>query len=355
MMAWVSRRFDAWWQARHVPTDIWTLTQRNIYIVPTRVGFAFAATLLILLVASINYQLNLGFLLTFLLAGSGLVSMEITHRVLRGLTLQLRPPEPAFAGESAVLEIVLTGSGGGARYGIGLRVRSDGAPRRAAPSEFPPRATKGPLRGPWGGRGTPRPGGGHDGEAAWSWADVPSGARVSARVSFVPRVRGLHALPTLMAETRFPFGLFRAWTLWRPASRVLVYPAPEQPAAPLPAALAVPALSSDRHRSSSGEFEGVRAWQRGDALRRVVWKKFARSGELVSRDTHAATRQQLWFDYAHARLPTPEQRLSRLAAWVLAAERAGAEWGLRLPGVDIAPGHGEPHRRAGLEALALWS
>jgi uncharacterized protein (DUF58 family) len=321
VIAFVKRRFDAWWQARHVPTDTWTLTQSNIYIVPTRVGFAFAATLIVLLVASINYQLNLGFLLTFMLAGSGLVSMQLTHRTLRGLTLHLRPPEPAFAGQAAVLQIVLTGSRS-ARYGIGLRARVDDH----------------------GGK-----------QPRWTWADVPAGARVSAHVSFVPQMRGLHALPTLVAETRFPFGLFRAWTLWRPASRVLVYPAPEQPAAPLPAAHAVPAQSSDRQRSQSGDFEGVRAWQRGDALKRVVWKKFARTGELVSRDTHAATRQQLWFDYGQARLPTPEQRLSRLTAWVLAADRAGAEWGLRLPGVELEPGYGDGHRRAGLEALALWS
>jgi uncharacterized protein (DUF58 family) len=318
VIAFARRRFDAWWQSRHVPTDTWTLTQNNIYIVPTRVGLAFAITLLTLLVASINYQLNLGYVLTFLLAGAGLTSMNITHGTLRGLTLHLRPPEPAFAGEAAVLEIVLTGAGA-ARYGIGLRART-----------------------------------GETGNA-WTWTDVPAGGRVSAHVSFVPRTRGRHALPTLMAETRFPFGLFRAWTLWRPASQVLVYPAPEQPAAPLPAAQPMPALSIHTQRSDSGEFEGVRAWQRGDAMRRVVWKKLARSGELVSRDTHAATRQQLWLDYAQVRLPTADQRLSRLAAWVLAAERAGAEWGLRLPDRDIAPGHGEPHRRAGLEALALWS
>ena len=321
MIGFVRRRFDAWWQMRHVPTDAWTLNQSNIYIVPTPVGFAFAGTLLVLLIASINYQLSLGFLLTFMLAGSGLVSMQLTHRTLRGLTLHLRPPEPAFAGEAAVLEVVLTGSGS-ARYGIGLHARVD---EKQA--------------------GTPR----------WTWADVPAGARVSAHVSFVPRTRGLHTLPVLTAETRFPFGLFRAWTLWRPASHVLVYPPPERPAAPLPATHAVPASSTDRQRSSSGDFEGVRAWQRGDPLKRMVWKKFARSGELLSRDTHRATRQQLWLDYNQARLPTPEQRLSRLTAWVLAAERAGAEWGLRLPGIELEPGHGEGHRRAGLEALALWS
>ena len=48
-----------------------------------------------------------------------------------------------------------------------------------------------------------------------------------------------------------------------------------------------------------------------------------------------------------------EQRLSRLAGWVLAADRAGAHYGLRLPGVEIAPGRGDAHRAACLQALAL--
>jgi uncharacterized protein (DUF58 family) len=48
-----------------------------------------------------------------------------------------------------------------------------------------------------------------------------------------------------------------------------------------------------------------------------------------------------------------EQRLSRLAGWVLAAEQAGAAYGMRLPGMDLAPGSGEVHRSACLQALAL--
>ena len=48
-----------------------------------------AGALLVLLLASINYQLNLGYVLTFLLAGSGVVSMHLTHATLRGLTLRL--------------------------------------------------------------------------------------------------------------------------------------------------------------------------------------------------------------------------------------------------------------------------
>ena len=107
----VRRRVRRWWLQRHPRTDSWTLTQGNIYIVPTKAGFVYGLTLFVMLLASINYQLNLGYVLTFLLAGSGLMSMHITHRTLRGLSLHLRPPQPGFAGEAAPLEIVLQSGG----------------------------------------------------------------------------------------------------------------------------------------------------------------------------------------------------------------------------------------------------
>ena len=68
----LQRRWHAWWNARHPASDTLITTQRNVYIVPTGAGWLFAALLLVLLLASINYQLNLGYLLTLLLAGSGL-------------------------------------------------------------------------------------------------------------------------------------------------------------------------------------------------------------------------------------------------------------------------------------------
>ena len=56
----VRGRFQRWWQARVPLSDSTVLTQRNVYILPTRAGFMLGATLLVLLVAAINYQLNLG-------------------------------------------------------------------------------------------------------------------------------------------------------------------------------------------------------------------------------------------------------------------------------------------------------
>ncbi len=326
-----SRRLRRWLLGRLPVTDTWTLGQRNIYILPTRAGLAFALTLVVMLVAAINYQLNLGYALTFLLAGAGLVSMHVTHANLRGLTLHLKPVPSGFAGEPALLEIVLTDPVGRTRHGIGLRL--DEPPPAPAGEGSAPAA---PARG------------------ATAWCDVPAGGQQTTHLSLVPPRRGFNDVPALVAETVFPLGLFRAWTVWRPAQRVLAWPRPEQPAPPLPVAAAAGGEASTLRRAEGGEFDGVRPWRRGDTMRQVVWKKVARSNELVSRETGGAARRELWLDWADTATAGTEARLARLAAWVQQADREAVPCGLRLPGRELAPDTGDAHRRAALDLLALW-
>ncbi len=346
LQAWSPRaQFRRWWQARLPLTDTWVLGQRNIYILPTRAGFTFALTLVVMLLAAINYQLNLGYALTFALAGAGIVSMHMTHGNLRGLTLHLKPTASVFAGQAALLEVVVTNPGR-ARHGLALRF--EGAPHRPLGA---PAGPDGDVRSNADRAATRRdPVAGH----VSAWCDVDAGGQHSTHLSLVPPTRGWHAVPTLVVETVFPFGLFRAWTVWRPGGRVLAWPRPEDPAPPLPTSAAVPGAETSHQRSDGGEFDGVRPWRRGDTMRQVVWKKVARSNELVSRETAGAGRREVWLDWHHTALLGTEPRLARLAAWVLAADRAQLPYGVRLPGQELVPASGAPQRIAAMNALALW-
>lgn len=314
------RRVIGWMEARLPLSDTWTLTQRNIYILPTKAGWGFAGMLLVMLIGSINYQLNLGYLLTFLLTGCALVSMQLTHTTLKGLTLRLRPVAPVFAGQPAQIEVVLT-SPNQRRHGIGL-------------SLFDTR------------------------RFGWNqgFTDVPAHGSASARLAMTPERRGCHRVPSITIETRFPLGLFRAWSVWRPAAEVLAWPRPEEPAPPLPGSQSTAGEGRLQRRSEGGEFDGVRAWRRGDTLRQIVWKKVARTGELVSRDATATISRELWLDWHGARVAGGglEERLARLTAWVLEAERSGCPYGLRLPTQDVPPALGDAHRLALLESFARW-
>jgi uncharacterized protein (DUF58 family) len=315
--AWSPRaHFRRWWQSRLPRTDTWKLGQRNIYILPTRAGLTFAATLAVMLLAAINYQLNLGYALTFLLTGAALVSMHMTHGNLRGLTLHLRPGMPDHAGQPARLEVVITNPGR-ERYGLMLM--------------FEDRARHG---------------------KASAWCDAAAGGQARAMLSFVPPHRGWHDTPTLVLATVFPFGLFRAWTIWRPATRVLAWPRPEEPPLALPASASRSGDERDARRGAGSELDGVRPWRRGDSMRQVAWKKVARSGELVSRETAGTATRELWLDWTETPGADVELRLSRLTAWVLAADREGLDLGLRLPNASLPLGQGDAHRVAALGALA---
>ena len=314
-LAFTRAGFQRWWQARLPLKDSLTLTQRTVYILPTRPGFTLAATILVLLVASINYQLNLGYLLTFLLAGSAVVGMHVCHGTLRGLTLNLIAPDAQFAGASAVIGVNLVNDRKSIRHGIGMSVLGAGQ---------------------------------------WVWADVPPLGIETVHIAFKPDRRGLHLVPALTAETRFPLGTFRVWTVWRPASKVLVYPAPEVFPPPLPPGEPKSGGAGHAQHAQSGEYDGVRAYRRGDPMKLIVWKKAAKADELVSRDAEQVQRYELWLDYAHCGTANTEHKLSRLCAWVLAAEKQGLDYGLRLPGLEIKAGTGEGHKRHCLEVLACF-
>ena len=127
---------------------------------------------------------------------------------------------------------------------------------------------------------------------------MPAQGTASVQVAFAAPRRGLHRVPTLTAETRFPLGTFRVWTVWRPAAEVLVYPAPEPGVPPLPPGEPRAGGTGRAPQQGTGEFEGVRAYRRGDPLQLVVWKKAAQalasgSDALVSRDAQQAQRQLL--------------------------------------------------------------
>jgi len=307
-------RLERWLTKRLPLCDHTTLTQRNVFILPTRAGLLLATTLLVLLVASINYQLNLGYLLTFLLAGSALASMPVSHATLRGLGLSLITPDPVFAGSSAVIDVTLQNRRRNTRFGIGLAVANS---------------------------------------KQWVWADVPAQGSTTVQVAFKPVCRGLQRLPTLTLETRFPLGTFRVWTLWRPVARVLVYPTPEFSAPPLPPGEPNASSAAKAQAHSSGNFDGVRAYRRGDPLKLIVWKKAAKADQLISRETEQVQGFELWLDQRQTGLTEPEHQLSRLCAWVLQAEQQGLDYGLRLATLEIQPGCGQAHKNHCLEALAL--
>ncbi|HSG24223.1 MAG TPA: DUF58 domain-containing protein, partial [Azonexus sp.] len=268
------------------------LGQRRIFIIPTRGGLLFAVALIVMLLGAINYTLALGHALVFLLAGLGIIGMVHTFRNLYGLIITPGRSEPVFAGETALFQLTLDNDRRTARLGLELEAEA-GKTVNAAVN--PGKSTK---------------------------INIP----VSARQ------RDWLTLPRVRLSTRYPLGLFVAWSYLQPAMRCLVYPQPINSPLPAPS----PATASGERSGDGGQedFAGFRERQPADSPRHVAWKASARdTGErpLLVKQFAGGAQLEMQLDWALTNPALPlEKRLSRLASWVLAAEAAGCSYGLRL-------------------------
>ena len=297
------------------PTDLAPviLRHRQIYILPTRRGAAFIATILTMLVTSLNYALSLGFVVTFLLSGLVAAALLHTFRNLAGMEIRPLSAGETFAGNALPFTLALAGCG---------------TPRTAVAL-----ATR---------------------DGATVVVDVPADGASSVTLGVPAPRRGRHALGRVTLSSDYPLGLWRGWAYFHFPLAGIVYPAPEADAPPLPPG----AVGADVRASARGDdadLAGLRAYRAGDPMQRIAWKAVARGAGWHTKQFEGAggggTLDLSW--QALSAALDAETRLARLTAWVLAAERAARPFALSLPGTVLPEGKGRDHRRMALTALAL--
>jgi len=126
--------------------------------------------------------------------------------------------------------------------------------------------------------------------------DVPAGALAEIVLAVPAARRGWMPLGRVMLETRFPLGLFRAWSYVEPDARCLVYPRPER--SPLPPFSGESARGAQRSPTpGNDDFAGLRGYQRSDSPRHVAWKQVARSDDMLTKQFTGETAAELWLDW----------------------------------------------------------
>lgn len=315
MFSSLQTRWQARWQrffsSRSPRQSQVTLTQKRIYILPTRGGFAFMLLLLVLLVAGINYQNNLIYGLTFWLATVFLLATWHTYQNMAGIKLSARATGPVFAGSAAQFELAL--QAGANKHSLQLTVLT-------------------------------------------AYGDNQSVMRVGQ-----PLVRLLWTEPTrhrgwykphrLTLSSSAPFGLFRCWAYAWFETRALVYPRP------IDTLMMSDGTGQGDTRplgnSTTQELDGFRPYRDGDHRKHIHWVSLAKGQPLQTRDQ---TLQQdneswvLWEQYAGG----IEQRLSAMCQRVLTLSEQDKVFGLGLPNQQVAPSRGYEHRAQCLQALALY-
>ena len=309
LLAWAERRLPSLTRLRpREPLPI-QLHRRRIYIVPTGFGMGFSLLLAVMLLGALNYTNNAALGLTCLLGASALGSMLVAFRTLNGLVIGHVRSDSVRAGSPARVSLEVSAS---QRIRTAIRLDVDGSeqvftvrPGRTTLVEFP------------------------------------------LETSF----RGWLPLPRLRIHTRWPMGLFRAWSWLHPDQAVLVYPRAEA-FGPAPM---VPSGDADRGRPRAGdELASLREYRPGDPRRQIAWKLSARHHSLLVKDLEQPAPQEDWrLDWDAMHGLDDESRIARLARWVDEAHEEGKRWSLRLPDAYFDVAQGDEHYHRCMTALAL--
>ncbi|TAN83537.1 MAG: DUF58 domain-containing protein, partial [Gallionella sp.] len=284
----------------------------RIFILPTKQGLALAFLLLIMLLGDINYNLSLGYVLTFLLAMMAVMSILHTFRNLAHLEIRAGRADAVFGGETAQFMLHFHNHNKLPRYRLCLR--------------------------------------GNNGKTVSF--DIPAGQESEIAFPLPAARRGWLELGALTLYTEFPLGLFHAWSYLHFDARCLVYPKP-LPDAPLPPGIS-PDGAGKRAIAGDDDFSGLRKYVAGDALPRIAWKAYARERGLQVKQFSTSAGEELWLDFSAAPDRDTEEKLARLARWVLDAEAQGLRYGLRLPDGELPAGNGMAQRDECLRRIALF-
>ncbi|MBI4006366.1 MAG: DUF58 domain-containing protein [Gammaproteobacteria bacterium] len=302
------------------------LKRQRVYILPTRQGISFSVLLLTMLLGAVNYNNSLAYLLTFLLASMLMICILHTFRNIAGLVMSNSPAEPVFAGDMANFPITIDNRNGQIRPALRFVCH----PKQSL-FKKPRLQAYQPVV-----------------------VDVRADQYQRIYISMPAPHRGLLRLERIMISTRFPLGLFQAWSYFNINQECVVYPRPDGHNQ-IPAPISANMQGQDGLQTGTYDFVGFRHYQPGDSIRNIAWKTLAREQELLVKRFSGEgghTLMLTWDDVIH--LPLIEGRLSQLCRWIITAEQQGLFYGLDIPGKRIEPGRGVVQQGKCLGALARF-
>ncbi|MFK7732509.1 MAG: DUF58 domain-containing protein [Pseudomonadales bacterium] len=307
------KRFAKWVKRRIPPARSVTLDQRRIFIFPSLVGLFFGVCLFVMLLTAINFQNNLAYALTFLLATLFVIATLHTYANLSGLTIRALRAQSAFPGQQS--EFTVSIERGRKRDHFALHL------------QWP--------------------------SSSEALVNIIEEDSVEVGLHLPVGKRGWYSPGRLLLESTYPLGLLRCWTWVDLDLYALVYPKPL-------ACAELPGLATDRPDgaavpiSGNDDFYGFRTYQKGDSLRDIHWKAVAKGQDVQSKQYTAYADRSVWRDWDLFPGEGKEERLSYLCYWVLEFDAKNEEYGLRLPGVVVEPDGGAKHREAVLKELAQY-
>ncbi|MEE2000568.1 DUF58 domain-containing protein [Alkalimonas sp. MEB108] len=299
------QRLQHWLAKKFTDNKNFQLNHGTLLVFPTRYGLWFVALIVLLYLLGTNYQNNLILLLGYLLLSVFILSIWFAWRNLAGLTIQASPPAAIYAGQQAQLPLTV----------------QQPASYQAVQFAFATAKTK-----------------------------VSSGEQASLQWPTVKR--GHYLIDSVLIQTEYPLGLIRCWSYLPLQLHYWVYPTPVAPNI-----LSTGAdTKADSSQQSAAELpDQLKAYQAGDSIRRLHWKRLARQPDspVVKVSEQQPKADPRWLEVPPLHGAALEQCLSEVCYQLLELEAKQLSYGLRTPVGDLPLGQGQQHLQQCLQRLAL--
>jgi len=323
----VNKRFDRWLSKR-VPSHFQhKLSNRNIFIMPTRFGFAYLLFVVLLFLLGTNYQNNIILLLSYLLASLFITVMMHSFYNFSQLTFSSKAQQKGFATQVINFPIIITGHK--SHFDINFQF--------SKPQHF---------------------------FKAVKLAEC-STQSIEVLLPWVAKQRGINALGRVKVFSEYSLGLFITWSLLDFSHQAIVYPVPKKLADNQQYLTGLGEGDKDNGISAqviSGgdDYSELKNYVLGESQARVAWKQFARGQGKFSKNHQAHQGNLLWLKLSDMPSLDLEIKLQFMCFLIIEYSNNNQTFGLILDlpftsrdsaVVKIEPNIGYEHQESCLIAL----
>ena len=324
----ISKRLERW-LSRRVPSCFkHKLSNRNVFIMPTRFGFTYLFFDLLLFLLGTNYQNNIILLLSYLLASLFITVMMHSFYNFSQLSFSSKAKQSCFATQIVNFPITITGHK--VHYDINFQF---------AQSQHSIKEIK---------------------------LEQCGTEPLEVLLPWYAKHRGVYVLGRVKVFSEYSLGLFITWSLLDFSHQAIVYPEPKRlsDSQKLLIGLNESDISDGvyfRSVSGSDDFSELKDYVLGESKARIAWKQLARGQGKLSKNYQAQQGSLLWLKLSNMPSSNIEVKLKVLCFLILEYSKCMENFGLvlDLPSnsnqhvtIKIEPNSGVQHKENCLIALA---
>ena len=327
MKTFINTRFDRWLKKRIPSNDTHSLSNRTIFILPSKFGFAYLFFVILVFLLGTNYQNNTIILLSYLLASLFLTVMLHSFYNFSQIVLSSQAKQSLFANQQANFPMMIKVAK--VHYDIHLQFVSQSISEKLHINQC--------VRGE-------------------NHVLVPHKAMQ----------RGVYEIGRVKVYSEYPLGLFITWAMLDFSHQLVVFPQAKKMPSNHDYLTGLDEQNTNKNcaiRPLSGneDFVELKPYILGESPAKIAWKQLARGQGKLSKHYQNEQGNLLWLKLSDMPSVNIETKLSYLCDLILALGKNNRDFGLLLAAstsikgdhvVKISPSSGQQHQQKCLVALA---